>query len=204
VGVPLGRGYRSSRRGPGGNSRIEQRVPRRSLGECLISLRMFKELSPKAMTVCTFRAHSWIVRLAATATAIIILAPVLSSATHRSSSGRPAFLVACLVGLGLLIPAALLFWDHQRGVHVREDGIWSVSPSGSRFLAWEDIAKLEVGDYLAGMIAVVAVRHDGTRVALGDTARWPYKRHAVEQTRDQLEAYREQWGTLAKPALGQR
>jgi hypothetical protein len=107
--------------------------------------------------------------------------------------------IALLVGLGLLIPIALLVWDHRRGVHVRDDGIKSVSANGSKFLAWPDIVAFEIADYIAGMIAVFAICRDGTRVALGDTARWPYQRQAVEQIRDQLAGYRERWIARAEP-----
>jgi hypothetical protein len=101
-----------------------------------------------------------------------------------------------------LIPIVLLVWDHRRGAHVGEDGITSVSANGSKFLAWPDIAAFEIADYIAGMIAVFAIRRDGTRVALSDTARWPYQRKAVEQIRDQLAGYRERWIARAEPTPG--
>jgi hypothetical protein len=147
---------------------------------------------------CTFRAHSWVVRVAAAGTAIVILLPVLRSS--RVGSGRASgVLIAFLVGLGLLIPIALLVWDHRRGVHVGEDGIRSVGANKSRFLAWSDIATFEIADYVAGMIAVFAICRDETRVALSDTARWPYQRQAVEHIRDELAGYRERWIAQAGP-----
>lgn len=133
------------------------------------------------------------VRLAAAATAVIILVPTLTDSNHHSASGTSTGVVIFLIGLGLLIPVALLVWDSRRGVHVCEDGIRSVGTSGSRFLAWTDIAAFETDSYTAGMIAVFAIRPDGTRVVLGDTARWPYQRRAVEQTKDQLASYHKQW-----------
>jgi hypothetical protein len=147
-----------------------------------------------ATTVCRFRAHSWIVRIAAVGIAIIILLPALESRGGGSSKASWP-VIALLVGLGLLIPIALLLWDRQRGIHVREDGIKSVSANGSKFLAWSDIAAFEIADYVAGTIVVSAIREDGTCVALSDTARWPYQRKTVEHTRDQLAAYRERWAT---------
>jgi hypothetical protein len=131
--------------------------------------------------------------MAAVAVAVIILVPTLTGSNHDSASGTSTGVVVFLVGLGLLIPVALLVWDSRRGVHVCENGIRSVSPYGSWFIPWTDIAAFETDSYAAGMIAVFAKRPDGTRVALGDTARWPYQRHAVEQIRDQLTSYREQW-----------
>lgn len=139
------------------------------------------------------------VRLAAAATAAIILVPTLTGSNHHSASGTSTGVVIIFIGLGLLIPVVLLVWDRRRGVHVCEDGIRSVGPYGSRLLAWTDIAGFETGSYVAGMIAVFAVRSDGTRVALGDTARWPYQRRAVEQIRDQLSNYRERWTKSMTP-----
>lgn len=151
-----------------------------------------------ATETCTIRAHSCIVRLAAAGTAIVILLPVFRSS--RVGSGRASWvLVAFLVGLGLLIPIALLVWDRRRGVHVGEDGIRSIGANRSRFLAWSDIATFETADYIAGMVAVFAICQDGTRVALSDTARWPYQRPAVEQIRDRLAGYRERWIAHAGP-----
>jgi hypothetical protein len=152
-------------------------------------------MSPTTTTLRTFRAHSWIVRIAAAAAAAIILVPTLTGSNH-SASGASTGVVIFFIGLGLLIPIALLVWDSRRGVRVCEDGIRSVGPYGSRFLAWTDIAAFETDSYTAGMIAVFAKRPDGTRIALGDTARWPYQRPAVEQIKEQLTSYREQW---AKP-----
>ncbi len=143
-------------------------------------------------TVYRFRAHSWIVRTAAVGIAVIILLPVLESGRGGPSKASWS-VIALLVGLGLLIPMALLLWDRQRGIYVREDGIKSVGANGSRFLAWSEIAAFEIADYVAGTIVVSAIREDGTRVALSDTARWPYQRKTVEHTRDQLAAYRERW-----------
>lgn len=150
-------------------------------------------MSPTTTTLRTFRAHSWIVRIAAVAATAIILVPTLTGSNHHSASGASTGVVIFLIGLGLLIPIALLVWDSRRGVRVCEDGIRSVGPYGSRFLAWTDIAAFETDSYTAGMIAVFAKRPDGTRVALGDTARWPYQRPAVEQIEEQLTSFREQW-----------
>jgi hypothetical protein len=137
--------------------------------------------------------------MAAVGTAIIILLPVFRSSGF--GSGRASWvLTALLVGLGLLVPIALLVWDHRRGVHVGEDGIRSVGANRSRFLAWSDIATFEIADYIAGMIAVFAICRDGTRVALSDTARWPHQRRAVEHIMDQLAGYREHWIAPAGPA----
>jgi hypothetical protein len=88
--------------------------------------------------------------------------------------------------MGFLIPVALLVWDHGRGVHVRTDGVRAVDASGSTFLSWREIARFEIRRYWVGSLAVYATRQDGSRVALGDTARWPYQRKAVERMRDEL------------------
>jgi hypothetical protein len=149
--------------------------------------------------VCTLRAHSWIVRLAAGAIVVGIVVRALKSSWGHTTGA--SWVIAFLLVLGLLIPVALLIWDYQRGVHVREDGIRSVSANGSRFLAWSEIAEFEIGAYVAGTIAVFALRQDGTRVALGDTARWPYQRKSVEQMRDQLDGYRKGWPTSVGPAV---
>jgi hypothetical protein len=193
VGVPPGRWCRSYRRRFGGNSRIEQRIIRGRVSWRVSILRLFIGMRPTNTTLRTFRAHSWIVRMAAVAVAVIILVPTLTGSNYHSASGTSTGVVIFLIGLGLLIPVGLLLWDSRRGVHVYEDGIRSVGAYGSRFLPWTDIAAFETESYAAGMIAVFAKRSDGTRVALGDTARWPYQRRAVEQTRDQLTSYREQW-----------
>lgn len=147
--------------------------------------------------ICIFRAHSWIVRLAAAGIAAMVISPLFG----RSSHGSSWVLITLLLGLGLLIPVALLVWDRQRGVHVREDGIRSVGANGSTFVPWSEIAEFNIGRYVAGTIAVFAVRQDGTRAALGDTARWPYQRSGVEQIRDQLASYRERWGETLKPTV---
>jgi hypothetical protein len=147
--------------------------------------------------VCTLRSHSWIVRLAAGAIAVGIVVRALKSSWGHTTGA--SWVIAFLLVLGLLIPVALLIWDYQRGVHVREDGIRSVSANGSRFLAWPEIAEFEIGAYVAGTIAVFVLRQDGTRVALGDTARWPYQRKAVEQMRNRLAGYRERWIARAGP-----
>jgi hypothetical protein len=145
-----------------------------------------------SLTVVRFRAHSWIVWIVAIWITIGLFSAGLKA--FQSNSSEAHWLVLTfLLGLGLLIPVALLVWDHQRGVHVREDGIRSVGANGSRFLAWSDIAGFEIDAYIAGTIAVVAVRRDGVRVALSDTARWPYRRKAVEQMRDRLAGYWERW-----------
>ena len=99
------------------------------------------------------------------------------------------------MALGLAIPAALLVWDRQRGVHVRRDGIRTVSANGSRFLDWRDIEGFEVDRYMAGTLAVFAVGRDGARIPLGDTARWPYQREDVERVGDELAHYRDQLRT---------
>jgi hypothetical protein len=90
-----------------------------------------------------------------------------------------------------MIPVALLMWDHRRGVHVLSKGIRSVSANGSSFILWNEIAGFETDGYKAGTIVVVAVCQDGTRIPLGDTARWPYRRKSVEQVRDKLIDYKE-------------
>jgi hypothetical protein len=157
---------------------------------------MLGRASTAVATVFTFRAHSWIVRAAAVGTGLIVVSPLLkSSGDSPSAASRPV--IGVLLGLGLLIPVALLVWDHQRGTHVREDGIRSVGANGSRFLAWPEIAGFEIDAYVAGTIAVFAIRQDGARVALSDTARWPYQRKAVERVRDQLAGYWERWTTSA-------
>jgi hypothetical protein len=74
---------------------------------------------------------------------------------------------------------------------VREEGVSSVSVNGSKLLAWRDITAFEIDGYIGGTVAVFARRQDGTRVALGDTARWPYQRQSVEQVKSELERYRE-------------
>jgi hypothetical protein len=140
--------------------------------------------------ICTFREHSWLLRLVALWVAIMVVRSVLAP-----GPSRVPWLTVLLVAVGLLIPTALLVWDHQRGVHVFVDGIRSVGVSGSRFLPWSEIATFEINEYVAGSIAVFAVRHDGSCVGLGDTGRWPFQRKAVEQTRDQLNEYRKQWLT---------
>ena len=83
---------------------------------------------------------------------------------------------------------------------MREDGVQSISANGSRFLPWPEIAAFEIGTYVAGTIAVFVIRRDGTRVALGDTARWPYQRKAVEHVREQLARYGERFAKSAQPA----
>ena len=138
--------------------------------------------------LCTFRSHSWIVRLAAAGITVMLISRVLT-ASPDSSSGTRWTVIALLLGLGLLIPVVLLAWDHQRGIHVREDGIRSVGANGSRFLPWSEIAGFEIGAHIGGTIAVFASRGDGTRVVLGDNARWPYQRTAVEHVRDKLVDY---------------
>jgi hypothetical protein len=159
---------------------------------------MLGRASAATPVVCTLRAHSWIVRLAAGAIAVGIVVRALKSSWGHTTGA--SWVISFLLVLGLMIPVALLIWDYQRGVHVREDGIRSVSANGSRFLAWPEIAEFEIGAYVAGTIAVFALRQDGTRVALGDTARWPYQRKAVEGMRDQLTSYRGRWTPSAKPA----
>lgn len=142
-------------------------------------------------TVCTFREHRWIVRLMALWATVAIFLPMLKALV--GSSRAPWWVIVSLGGLGLMIPVALLVWDHRRGVHVLDKGIRSVSANGSRFIPWSEIAGFEIDGYIAGTIAVFAVRQDGARVPLGDTARWPYQRKSVEQVRAQLSGYREHW-----------
>jgi hypothetical protein len=100
--------------------------------------------------------------------------------------------IVFLFALAFLIPAVLLVWDHRRGVHVREDGILSISANGSKFLEWRDVAAFEIDAYVAGTIAIFAVCSGGNRIALGDTARWSYQRRSVERIKDELDGYREQ------------
>ncbi len=152
---------------------------------------MLGRRTPTAPDVVTFSGHSWIVRLVA---AGITLRFVLMAV---SSSGGGTVVVV-LFGVGLVMPVALLVWNRQRGVHVRADGIRSVSANGSRFLAWSEIAGFEVDPYIAGTIAVHARRPDGSRVALSDTARWPYQRAAVEHIWDELSRYRDGWAEVAR------
>jgi hypothetical protein len=101
--------------------------------------------------------------------------------------------IVFLGGLGLAIPAALLVWDHLRGVHVLDKGIRSVGANGAKFIPWSEIAEFEINSYVAGRVAVFVVRENGTRTPLSDTARWPYQRKYVEQARDQLAGYRERF-----------
>ena len=158
---------------------------------------MLAKPGEKGSTIRLFRAHSWIVRLVAAATLVIVVLPV---ATARGASPRTSWvLVGALLALGLAIPAALLVWDRQRGVHVRRDGIRSVSANGSRFLDWRDIQRFEIDKYMGGTLAVFAVSRDGARIPLGDTARWPYQRESVERVRDELADYRDQ---LRPPETG--
>jgi hypothetical protein len=132
----------------------------------------------------TIRAHSWIVRLSAATALLVVLAPVFQSRDQSYSLG----LVAVLVALGCAIPAALLIWDHKRGVHVRSDGILSVGASASVFLPWSSIHHFEIGASVAGTIALFVVRSDGERVALSQTMRWPFQRATVELYEQQLTA----------------
>ena len=106
-----------------------------------------------AATICTLKAHSWIVRLAAMGIAILVVSPVLKST--KGMSGTAGLVIVFLLGLGLLIPVALLVWDHQRGVHVREDGIRSVGANGGRFFAWSDIDRFEIHPHIGGTIAIL-------------------------------------------------
>lgn len=146
--------------------------------------------------ICTFREHSWVVRLAALGVTAMLVRALVAS-TGGSSSG-PWWLKVLLIALGLLIPVALLAWDRQRGVHVLANGIRSVGANGSRFLPWGDVARFEIDSYIAGTIAVFAVRQDGRRIGLSDTARWRYKRRTVEEMRDRLSGYRERWLTTTR------
>ena len=141
-------------------------------------------------TLCTFRAHSWIIRVFATVLTVTIVLRILASSGGSSSGSQVA--IVFLFALALLIPTALLVWDQRRGVHVREAGILSISANGSKFLEWKDVAAFEIDAYVAGTIAVFAVCSDGNRVALGDTARWSYQRRSVERVKDELDGYREQ------------
>lgn len=141
--------------------------------------------------LCTFRAHSWIIRTFAGLLTIAIVLRILASS--GGSSGRARVVIVFLFALALLIPIALLLWDGRRGVHVREDGILSVTANGSKFLAWKEIASFEIDAYRAGTIVIFALCSNGARVALGDTARWPYQRRSVERIRDELTSYRERW-----------
>jgi hypothetical protein len=140
-------------------------------------------------TISTFRKHRWIVRLLALWATVAILVPMLKALI--GSSRAPWWVIVLLGTLGLMIHVALLVWDGRRGVHVINKGIRSVSANGSRFIPWSEIAGFEIDGYMAGTIVVFAVRQDGARVPLGDTARWPYQRKSVEQIRDQLAGYRE-------------
>jgi hypothetical protein len=142
-----------------------------------------------AKSIRTFRAHSWIVWVAAAAITVKLLLRVLDTSGAHAQEGTAALIF--LHGLTLLLPVALIVWDRQRGVHVRADGIKCVSANGSRFLAWRDIKAFEIDAYAAGTLAVFAQRQDGTSVALGDTSRWPYQRRSVEQIKRELESYRE-------------
>lgn len=146
-----------------------------------------------SVAVCTFREHRWIVRLMALWATVAILIPVLKGLV--GSSRGPWWMIVSLGGLGLMIPVALLVWDHRRGVHVLDRGIRSVSANGSKFIPWSEVAGFEIDSYIAGTVAIFAVQQNGARVPLGDTARWSYQRKAVEQVRDQLAGYRERWGS---------
>jgi hypothetical protein len=143
----------------------------------------------EAAPTITFRSHSWVVRLIAAGITAKMLAVALD-ASGGPSSAAPV-VIAFLLALGFSIPVALLVWDQRRGVHVGTDGVRAVSANGSAFVSWAEIAGFEISPYRAGTFAVYAVRQDGSRVALGDTARWPYQRAAVERVRDQLVGYRE-------------
>ena len=158
---------------------------------------MFGRVAPSATTLCTFRAHSWIVRLVAAVMIVVIVLRIMASSGGASGAARVVIVI--LFGLSVVIPIALLAWNHRRGVHVREDGIQSISANGSRFLPWPEIVAFQIGPYVVGTIAVFAIRRDGTRVALSNTARWPYQRQAVEHIRDQLAGYREHWIAHAGP-----
>lgn len=142
-------------------------------------------------TVCTFREHRWIVRLLALWATVAILIPVLKALVGPSRG--PWWVIVSLGVLGMMIPAAVLVWDHRRGVHVLDSGIRSVTANGSRFMPWGEIAGFEIDGYIAGTIAVFVVQRDGDRVPLGDTARWSYQRKSVERVRDQLTGYEERW-----------
>jgi hypothetical protein len=155
---------------------------------------MARRSADGAATVRTFRAHSWIVRLAAAGITVVILSSAfISRGGHSSRAPWP--LIAFLVALGLCIPVALLVWDAQRGVHIRPDGIRSVGPKGSRFVAWSEIDRFDIAPYVAGTIAVFADRSDGDPIALADTARWRYQRGAVEELRDELDGFRARWSS---------
>jgi len=140
--------------------------------------------------LCTFREHRWIVRLLALWATVAILIPVLKALI--GSSRGPWWVIVSLGVLGMMIPAAVLVWDHRRGVHVLNNGIQSVSANGSRFIPWNEIAGFEIDGYIAGTNAVFVVQQNGARVPLGDTARWSYQRRSVERVKGELDGYREQ------------
>lgn len=153
-------------------------------------------------TVATLRsrAQGWALRL----TAAVIAARFIQQLVHALESSRPHsagtwVVVGLLLAVGFSIPVAILVFDHERGVHVREDGIRSVSASGSSFLAWPEIAGFDVRPYWIGSVAVYATRPDGARVPLGDTARWAHLGGDVEHTRDELVSYRERLATPPAP-----
>jgi len=127
----------------------------------------------------------------ATAVTVAIVLRIVASSGGASAGARVVIIL--LFALALLIPVALLIWDRRRGVHVREDGILSVGANGSKFLGWKEITAFEIDAYVAGTVAIFAACEDGKRVALSDTARWPYQRRSVEQVRDELVRYREMW-----------
>jgi 4-amino-4-deoxy-L-arabinose transferase-like glycosyltransferase len=149
---------------------------------------MLDKKTSSSKTLCTFRAHSWIVRLVAAILTVTVILRIL--ALSGGSSADAGVVIVLLFALGVLIPVALLVWDHRRGVHVREGGILSVGANGSKFLSWKDLASFEIDAYIAGTIAIFAVCGNGSRLVLSDTARWRYQRRSVEQIMDELVRYR--------------
>jgi hypothetical protein len=121
----------------------------------------------------------------------VIFARALAMAVdaHGGETSSATVVIVVLIGISLLLPVALLVWDHARGVHVYEEGIKSVGANSSVFIAWPAIKAFEIGPRPFGTLAVFAVRSDGTREPLGDTTRWPYQRKSVERVRDELERY---------------
>jgi hypothetical protein len=152
---------------------------------------MLDREAQSSVTVRTFREHRWIVRLLALWAAVAILIPVLKALI--GSSRGPWWVIVSLGVLGMTIPAAVLVWDHRRGVHVLHNGIRSVSANGSRFISWSEIAEFQIDGYIAGTNAIFVVQQNGARMPLGDTARWSYQRKSLEQVRDQLAGYKQRW-----------
>src|SRR4051812_45741140 len=97
----------------------------------------------RARTEQTLRAHSWIVRLWAGIATFGVLSPLVH--LHRDPGSAPLGVILGLVALGLAIPVGLLIWDHERGVHIRTDGILTVDAWGSTFVGWSEIADFHIG-----------------------------------------------------------